>query len=291
MSKAFNVTIIQPTGYIHSMALHEAAEYIRSSLLSLGYKTGLSTNRIEDGVVNIVFCAHLLKKEEASALPHDAIIFNSEQLDNLEGWYFQTGAYASLLQSHHVWDYAGTNLLRIPHDRKSFIPFGFCSDLVRKDIRRRPGASLLFYGSLTPRRESIIERVIAAGVPVNVLMGKYGFERDVKLFKAWAVLNLHNAKDTRAFEQIRCFYPLINRVPVISEQNSDDSSCDHFRNSVFFFEEQELVEGCTRLYKDTVAFANESMVMLDNFARYSAIESLEQAIRFYLDQSERIDRE
>ncbi len=47
---------------------------------------------------------------------------------------------------------------------------------------------------------------------------------DAMLLRAWAVLNLHKADDTIAFAPIRCFYPLINGIPVISEDTTDASA-------------------------------------------------------------------
>lgn len=280
-SPSFNVTIVQPHGYIHSMALREAAEYIHAMLLATDHSSVLTTNQIIDSNINIVFCAHLLKAEDAIRLPANSIIFNSEQLDNEDGWYFKTGVYKALLCRHHIWDYSRSNLEKIPHHRKSFIPFGHSSALIRKNIRRRPGNSLLFYGVLTPRREKIIQQIMAAGVPVKSISNQYGFERDVKLFRSWAVLNLHNSDDTRAFEQIRCFYPLTNQIPIISENTPDDSSREPFEKSVFFFDLKDIAKGCSSLFNNPASFATQAQAMLQNFVDYPVKTAFEQAITEY----------
>lgn len=281
MDKPFNVTVLQPAGYIYSASLTEAAEYIHHSLLALGHASVLTTNQLDPTRVNIVFCAHLLKPQELSWLPPDSIIFNSEQLDNQRGWYLESGAYQEILRRHFVLDYATCNLSLIPHERKAFIPFCFCDKLIRRNMKRKPGSALVFYGIVTPRREKILKAIQSHGVPVSVITDTFGAKRDIQMFKSWAILNLHNADDTQAFEQIRCFYPLINGVPVISEASPEDASRAVFADSVFFFNTADLPKACAGYYKATDVFARETRTKLDAYQNGSGLPAIVGALESY----------
>src|SRR5579871_6261652 len=129
--KSFNVTLIKPDDYLHSLALSEAAEYLHYELLRCGFRSELTRNTIDRGAHNIVLCAHLLETdEEFQNLPADTILFNSEQLLNRK-WMVFNPPYLAALDRFYVWDYAIKNLPEINHANKFFIPFLFCPDLVR----------------------------------------------------------------------------------------------------------------------------------------------------------------
>ncbi|HEY2634918.1 MAG TPA: hypothetical protein VGI51_09340 [Steroidobacteraceae bacterium] len=278
--KPFNVTLIHPGAYIHSLALKEAADYVHATLVACGYPSARTTNHLASNAHNIIFCAHLLGPGDIVKIPSDSIIFNSEQLEDTAGWHLQGGAYFETLGRFFVWDYSARNLDKIVHPRKRLIPFRYCNQLLRPQLRREPGPSLLFYGAVTPRRRRILEKLHSSGVPVEVLFGEYGGERDEKLRRSWAVLNLHKSDDTSAFEPIRCFYPLINAVPIISEE-TEDAAAQDFRGAVFFFDQASLVDGVKSLRADARAYDERSRDMLENFKRTSALPEVAAAAEHF----------
>jgi hypothetical protein len=278
--KPFNVTLIHPGTYVHALALKEAADYVHSSLLACGYATARTRNQLGRNAHNIIFCAHLLGHADITRIPSDSIIFNSEQLEDTDGWHLQGGAYQECLRRFFVWDYSPRNLEKIAHPRKSWIPFRYCQELRCVDPPRRPGASLLFYGAMTPRRRKILEELKSSGVPIEVLFGQYGGERDARLLRSWAVLNLHKSDETAAFEPIRCFYPLINAVPIISEE-ALDTTADDFRNAVFFFDRASLTQGVKGLCADAPSFGERSRAMLENFKRTSGLPEVSAAVESF----------
>jgi len=279
--KPFNVTLIHPSTYVHSLALKEAADYIHAALVACGYPAARTVNQIGRNAHNIIFCAHMLGRDQLAKIPADSIIFNSEQLEDTGGWHFRGGAYQDILSGFCVWDYSPKNLSRILHDRKSLIPFRHRPELLRSGIPREHGPSLLFYGIVTPRRKRILDALQLHGVPVEIVFGEYGDARDAKLRRAWAVLNLHKSEDTRAFEPIRCFYALINEVPVISEETKDDTA-NEFRDCVFFFDQAALIESVKRLYADPQSFTARSRAMLQNFKMTSPLPDVAAAVeRFF----------
>jgi hypothetical protein len=98
-SQAFNVTLIHPRGYVHAAALTEAAAYVCASLRACGYTAGRTTNTIARNAVNIVFCAHMLARDQAAQIPSDSIIFNSERLVGEADWPIKHPPYQELLRN------------------------------------------------------------------------------------------------------------------------------------------------------------------------------------------------
>jgi hypothetical protein len=286
--KPFNITLLHPAGFNHSLALKEAADYLHAIIAASGYRSYRTTNHIVGDAYNVIFCAHLLKGN-IGRIPRDSIVFNSEALEDAAEAQFYSDGYRDILGRFFVWDYSSRNLPLIPHGDKAVIPFFHCASLRRSGIARIPGPGLLFYGRLTERRKTILNDLRRHGVPVQVVFGEYETPRDVHMLGAWAVLNLHKHDDTRTFEPIRCFYPLINDVPVISEAASD-ASAEAFENSVFFFDSSALVGGISALYHNRALFEERSRGMLAEFKRKDPLPMMMAAIeQFLARQGARVD--
>lgn len=246
----FNVTQIRPPGYVHAHALDDAAQYLAHGLAACGREVQLTANQLATDATNIVVGGHLLGPRE---LPAGTIVFNSEPVAEHGRW----PGYAALLARAIVWDYSPVN------GTGAVVPFLYCAAMARP--ARPPGTALLFYGTLTPRRVAILDGLRAAGVPIEVAFGCYGPERDARLARAGAVLNLHKTDDARTFEPIRCFYPLHGGMPVISEETTDPAA-DDFRDSVAF----------VGLDGIAAAFAARDPARAARFARTSGLARLAQ---------------
>lgn len=280
-AKGFNVVLVHPPGFIHSLALKEAADYVHAALVAGGYRSVRSTNHVAHDAYNVIFCAHLLSGDDLRRIPADSIIFNSEALEDVQERQFYSAAYPELLRRFFVWDYSHRNLPLIAHDGKAVVPFLSCNSLKRTDITRSAGPNLLFYGRITERRAAILNDLGRRGIPVRVVCGEYGQARDAHLFGCRAVLNLHKNDDTLAFEPIRCFYPLINDIPVISEAVNDPSAKD-FDDSIFFFDRMSLVDGIVALYENRTEFEGRSRSMLAAFRNKDPVPAVSAAVEKFL---------
>jgi hypothetical protein len=284
MTLPFNVTLIKPDHYLHSWALKEAAEYVCHMLRKTGHPAELSVNLMTPSAHNVVFCAHLLGERHIDAIPQNSIVFNSEQLIDREGWHFKGGAYRETLKRHRIWDYSQANLSELPHARKTCVPFLYCEEMVRTDLQRSKGPELLFYGALTEHRQKIIESLRAAGIPVNVLFGVYGDDRDRAMFASAAVLNLHKGTAVDQFEPIRCFYPIANGIPVISEDvESDSGTAAPFRECLSFVKTDSFVDEACGLLRDRAAFDALAETQIARFRETSAVDAFRMAVDAYLD--------
>lgn len=281
MSASFNVTILQPPGYAHSQALGEVWVYLADTLKRCGYKARASINELSPHDHNILLCGHLLSADLARQLPRNTIVFNSEKLEQADGWYLSSGAYAEMLQTFPVWDYSSRNIARIPHDRKAQIPLYYTAAL-KKSLPRQNNGPLLFYGCMTDHRAAILNGLQQAGLPVSVVpFGVYGDARDRLMYQALAVLNLHTDHERKVFEPVRCFHPLINGVPVITEEFHDEPMFDVYRQSTFVTG-SDVVGDIVRLLADRDAFHSAADLRCTMFAASDPLPDIRMAAEAYL---------
>lgn len=234
---AINVCLMQPPGYIHALALLEAAEYVTEKSILAGYQARLSKNRLLPSGLNIVFGAHI-RPQESAAYPPNTVIFNTEQIPEKSVWI--SSQYKNCLDRHFVWDYSPFNLAALGHDRAQQVNFYHVEKLRRIVVDQRPEYDLIFYGSMNDRRKKIIEKLRSRGLKILTVFGLYGPERDALLGKARAVLNLH-FYESQIFQQIRAFYALSNGIPVISE-NFPEASAPSLYGEVIFTPGREPFE-------------------------------------------------
>lgn len=226
----FNVCLMRPGGYIHSLALLEAAEYINAKMCDLGYESQLQFNKIISSGVNIIFGGHLVA-EKILNLEESLVIFNTEQLsENSSTWV--TPIYKALLKKHPVWDYSKANADALGRDDIPIITFANCENLKRIPKQDEKSIDLFFYGSINERRKNLLTEIQSRGLRVQTAFGMYGKERDLAMSRSSAILNL-NFYDSSVYPQIRAFYPLINEIPVISESWAPGSAPKIHENAVF----------------------------------------------------------
>jgi hypothetical protein len=251
---SINVCIFQPPGYIHSLALLEAAEYVLAKSIESGHEAELVKNRLYPNKLNIVFGAHVVAQNKPQ-LPANTVIFNTEQLPENGVW--NSPEYKNILQNHFVWDCSARNLNLVDHDDKQLVPFYHVEYLNRIKPAAEPEFDLIFYGSVNERRKKILDRLIGSGLRLANVFGLYGPERDAMLAKSRAVLNLH-LHDAQLLQQIRAFYPLTNGIPVISEKYLLDSAPAIYRDVLFTPEGESIESYASSLLADKNRFAAEA---------------------------------
>ena len=282
-----NVCLMQPPGYIHALALLEAAEYVVAKSREVGFEAGLSKNRILPTGLNIVFGAHINPKSQLN-LGSNVVIFNSEQLPEQSAWI--NADYKQVLNQYYIWDYSDFNLVKVKHDRKQVVCFYHADALNRLVTAAVPEYDLVFYGSLNERRKKILNALREHhGLKVLDFFGLYGPERDDLLTNASALLNLH-FYDSQIFQQIRAFYPLINGIPVISENFPPESAPSIYMDTVFTPGAEPFEVFVAGLLKDREGFAARTQKNTDAFRRSLDLEgfsrALTETVRGVLSQSQ-----
>jgi hypothetical protein len=254
---------MQPIGYIHALALLEPAEYCVHQVRLAGHEATLTKNRLIHDGINIIFGAHI-KPENHLNLPKNCIIFNTEQLPENSQWVNLD--YRKILENHYVWDYSIVNYDLIKHQNKALINFFYDHELNRIPIIENKEWDLIFYGSMNDRRKKILNRLIEKGLKVKSVFGLYGPERDKLIGRSRAVLNLHYY-DSQILQQIRIFYPLINKIPVISEVFPENSAPNSYGSFLFTpqDEDKQFEDFVVSLLKNMPQFDQLSAEKLSQF--------------------------
>ncbi|MDC0227025.1 hypothetical protein OAK51_00865 [Alphaproteobacteria bacterium] len=274
-----NLTMIVPDGYPHYQCIREVIIYFDYFLTKMGFNVTISKNYFYEDKINILFLAFLLPP--STPIPKNTIIYNSEDLNKTTGWIFETEGgrnYINLLKRFPVIDYTETNLSKIENNKKVYLPLLYCEKLVT-NLSRNDTNTFLFYGSLTESRRSILKE-IKKHVRVVILtpaQSEYGFFRDKLIMQSKAIINLHKNKDVQYFESVRCFYPLINRIPVVS-QDVDNLSDDRYRNAVIFLKRDQFVKEFLTLVSDYQNFKKQVDERLDYFRSLDGFNSFSSSI-------------
>lgn len=236
-----HLSIVQPPGYVHWMALLDQMRYFRFQFKRLGRQVSMAKNRLRHDAVNIVFGAHL-GFDPALRSNHTCIFVNLEQLGS--GGAPIAPSYLDLLSTSGVIDYDPANVgsyASVPED-VPLAPLQYAPYLnsgKAPALEDRP-IDLLFVGSLNERRKSWIERVESTGRVVTCFDAPlYGEERDAYIRQAKAVLNVH-FYDACRFEQARVSHCLSLGTPVISERTARTAVPAAFEDSVLWVQGDEL---------------------------------------------------
>ncbi len=238
-----HLCIVQPPGYVHSMALLDAALYFRHQLRGLGAEVSVAKNRLRHDAVNLIFGAHLGFSSEMIRT-FCCVFVNLEQLG--DGGSALPAEYLESLRNVPVIDYDAGNVAAYSRDSNGvpLISFGYAPYLgsmaqEAAPLDKRP-IDLLFFGSMNPRRKRIIERIERTGRTVAAFDGPvYGPERDAVIVQARAVLNCHYY-DSARFEQVRAFQVLSLGTPMVSERMKGINPGSGFEDCVSWFDDDTL---------------------------------------------------
>jgi hypothetical protein len=245
---AYRIVQVRPPGSVHAEALTELAETVYCGMMRLGI-AAFFREAAPVGARRIVLGAHLLDEHELLQMPDDAILYNSEQISAESPWLSKH--YLNALRKHTVWDYSERNveaLRTLGVGSACYVPVGYTPELSRvgpaiEDI------DVLFYGSINPRRQAVLEALQREGVKVVVLFGKYGEERDRLIARAKIVLSIH-FYESRVFEIVRAAYLFTNFKAIVAECDSDTAIEPELRAAIRGVPYDGLVRACIDLLRD-----------------------------------------
>ena len=204
----YRTWLIEPPGYIHIQALAELRDSLDASLKDIDLYD-------EQGAV-IILGAHLHKMIGRMMTTPADIIFNTE----VHGSPWFTKPYLDLLANHQVWDYSTENIewLEKQGIDAEHCPIGYHPCLERIQRAGKQDIDVLFYGSMTPRREAIWKEVCAIpDIEAVHLFGIYGAERDALIVRSKIVLDL-KAYDQSPRNDVRLSYLWANNIYALREE-------------------------------------------------------------------------
>ncbi len=248
----FAVATLAAPGYDHSAIFLEVAESLDSGLREIGHDSVLTSRLDLDDRYTIVLQPHLLASYGLQP-PRKAILYNLEPLaqpDHLVRWLMPD--LLDLFRRYPVWDYSHANIewltTREPVPQPSYVPIGYVPQLTR--IAPAPeDIDVLFYGSVSDRRQAILDRLRARGFRVEALFGAYGGIRDARIARSKIVLNVHSYP-AQPFQIVRISYLLANQRAVVSESRTDPSEEHDLEAGIAFADYDDLVDRCAELLGD-----------------------------------------
>jgi hypothetical protein len=229
----------------------EAALCLRDAIRKLGYTCELHVNRADTAHRCIVLGAlppNLPAVEQLMA--GRAVIFNFEQLASTQP---VTGdEYADWLRRWVVADYHTANIEWLRREsgdaqRVFELPVVPCDTIAwRADLPYEPTVDVVFFGTLSERRQRVIDGLLAAGLSVEVVQGSFGEELAPAIKRARVVLHVH-FYETGLFPIARVLQPVAQGVPVVCERSVFSEGSDWAGSGIVFAPYAKLVEACKRL--------------------------------------------
>lgn len=275
-----HLSILHPAGHLASLALVDAARYLRYQFRRLGAQVEIGRNRVNPAAVNLVLGGH-------HGVPTDwlrratCVLLNLEQLAPATASV--SADYLRLLAHSAVIDYDPQNVATYTAEPQNvpLLSFGYAPYL---DIEpplpteARP-IDLLFFGTLNAQREQRIAQIEAHGVQVSVFdQPVYGPERDHYIQQSKAVLNL--SPDPKAhFAQVRAFHCLSLGTPVISDRVTQGEIPRAFHDAVFWIPEA----GQERFFREAFhapAFPEEARRRIERFRCTDGLEECAELLAF-----------
>jgi hypothetical protein len=280
MTPRIHLSIVQPTGYIHSLGFLDQARYARHQFRQLGVEVTIGKNRLREDAVNIIFGAHLgfarqLKKR------YTCVFFNLEQLG--DGGAKVSQDYLDLLRYSAVIDYDMRNLAAygckdgdVPLVSFQYAPY--LANTSKRPLEDRP-IDLLFFGSINERRQAIFKRIEACGWNISQFdQPLYSEERDHFIRQSKAVFNCHFYESSR-FEQARAFHTLSLGTPIVSERTTRTTPPTAFEEAVSWVSDDELEKFFTHEFM-TPQWQQQAHQQVEAFAHTDASASWKIALTY-----------
>ncbi|AXI03393.1 hypothetical protein [Aquirhabdus parva] len=250
---------------------------------------------IDPDAINILFCGfnlgHDLQKSLRLDRPIDRIIVR-----NLEP-AFPTGpcmfpSYFNLMKNNPVWDYAAGNIARLQAagiDQVEYVPVTYMPVLERIPTTVEQDIDVYFYGYLSPRRQHIVDQLIARGLKVHV--NEFGSsaaysDLDRLIARSKVILNMTNYDQYHIFEIVRAALPLANHKVVVTELNSYSEIDDDLKDAVLHCPYDQLVDFCVSVVANPELRLQYEKQGYDIFKKRAGAPIVGQAMERYLAQAE-----
>jgi hypothetical protein len=249
---AINVVELNPHAP-RPFAFTEAALCLRDSIQAAGFESNLYVNKTDPSGISMVLGAvPPLLGPLAQLDPRKTIIVNFEQLASTSAL---VGAhYREWLRDWLVVDYHSRNVEYLkrengPAQQALELPIvPGPSLLFRPELAARKEVDVLFYGTLSERREEALRRLRDAGMTVETVAGAYGDELTPAMRRARIVLHVH-FYDTGLFPVARVLQPIANAVPIVCETSELSQRSDWSRSGIRFAGYDDLVDACRSLLR------------------------------------------
>jgi hypothetical protein len=231
----------------------EVAMSLRDSIRAAGYESAHLVNEFDPQAVSIVLGASPGSLPEALRKldPRSTILFNFEQLGSTSA--MAGPDYRRWLRNWVVADYHSRNAELLlaengPTQQVGLLPLVPSPRLVvmPADTPIAKSVDVLFFGTLSARREAVLQQLRDAGSTVEVVSGAYANELTPAILRARLVLHVH-FYESAYFPVARMLQPVAQGVAIVCEQSVFSAHDGWDRSGILFAAYDDLPGICRSL--------------------------------------------
>ena len=255
----FDLSVVEINPYHpRPFVFSDGARSITASLQDLGIHARHLVNRIPSrgGAVVLGWTPQWLAANRGSLDRNRTFLFNAEQLGS--GSPILTAEYLQALGEWKVMDYHEANAdyigrLHGARAQVTTIPIipgpAVCYDVPSSPPEAEACVDVLFFGTMNPRRQTVIDELRSRGLTVEVVSGSYGAELAPALKRCRLVLHVH-FYNLALFPILRVLQPVARGVPVVCESSVFSKWNDWSSSGMVFAGYEHLGQACEELAKD-----------------------------------------
>lgn len=246
------INVVERNPYLpQPFVLTEVAICLRDSIRAAGYPCEHLVNRIDPQAFSIVLGGSPTLEQELEHLDRRrCAIFNFEQLGStsvLAGPPYWQWLHDWLVLDYHASNIeflkrhngAGQQALELP-----IVP----SPALAGARDEAKTVDVLFYGTMSERREAVLNELRARGLTVEVVAGAYGAELGPAVRRARLVLHVHYYANS-LFPIARVLQPVMQGVSVVSEHSVFSALNDWSDSGILFAAYEDLPQACVDLLR------------------------------------------
>lgn len=278
-----NIAVIDPKGYAWTHFLFDACKFFCYALEEMGHDCSIRKNNLEPSRLNILVGAHNLSSPQHVldiAGVGDYVVLQTEVIKgdavNLSGDrdHFES-VYLPLMQrAKSVWEGASTNLaiLEAFGCRTQTYVGGYTPAMEEIVHKRNKDIDFLFYGSMTPHRQRMLDQLRARG---HVLVTEFdisAFYRNDLIARSKVALSPRQGDQMNHLPYGRICYLLNNRMPVLVERCLEQ---EWLQDCFFWSESDEWVDLCV----ETLLRSDRATATEEKFDRFRQLRLGDQVQR------------
>lgn len=251
-----NIAVIDPKGFPWTHFLFDTCKLLCYGLEELGHDCSIRQNNLEPSRLNIIVGGHHLAAPEnvlQIAAVGDYIVFQTEvikedtvNLTNTREHFEEV--YLPLLQrAKSVWEGASTNLRTLEGlgVRTQTYVGGYVAAMEEIIHKRNKDIDFFFYGSITPHRREMLDKLRATGCSLHTEFDIPAFYRNDLIARSRVVLSPRQGDVMNQLPYGRICYLLNNRMPVVVERCLEQ---EWLEDCFFWSETEQWVDLCLRHY-------------------------------------------
>ena len=249
--------------YFDNQVFFDLAKGLVEALHQLGWMTTEMTNTIKNPSTSSLdlYIMFGMNDFNGPTLPDNYIVYQLEQTTCQDESHWFSQSYINCMKNAiEVWDYSLVNyqnLRQLGITKVRYVPLTYMSclcEIIPENSKKQ--IDLLFYGSVNPRRQNMIDQLRQTGLNVRCESNLWGTKRCELLAQSKVVINLHYYHKA-ILETTRLSYLLSNQCVVISEHSRDPLLDKWHQDYLIFSDPEHFVETCQEVISHYPSFLQQ----------------------------------